>query len=337
MIMSAEYEYILWNNVHVLRSWFVSTYNIPYDVNIDRAIINRLSNNYYGEINLNQAVNAKLNEILNIKATTSIDIKVEKSEFVVNLIYKTCSHRLSNHMYEKLKIFNKSDELIFCIVSRYRLFEDIDEKILYPEEVNDMLMINFDVSFECFTSPLETYFSNYYSKFDIDKYFNSKGSFFDNILTGGSYLCNPPITMQNKVIKYIEETLKKTQVATSFIVFSLTRCLPINKQYVRQVCTIIKKTNKVNFWYKIEGQVYYNNYPEMYVIFIQNDEGFKRWKPTFNKMTKLRDVFDIDLDFVPQNYVYPIYITVNNKEVMIRNKTQAKKILKRVFKPEMML
>ena len=46
---------------------------------------------------------------------------------------------------------------------------------------------------ECFASPLNAYFANFCSAFvDTDRWFGSRGSFFDFAPREGSYECNPP-------------------------------------------------------------------------------------------------------------------------------------------------
>ena len=59
----------------------------------------------------------------------------------------------------------------------------------------DSLVKNFNITLECFASPLNSRLENYCSAFsDIDCYFGSYGSFFEISLTEGSYQANPPFT-----------------------------------------------------------------------------------------------------------------------------------------------
>lgn len=52
---------------------------------------------------------------------------------------------------------------------------------------------DFDVSCECFASPLNSHFTSYCSAFpDIDQYFGSLGSFFSFYPRQGSFQANPP-------------------------------------------------------------------------------------------------------------------------------------------------
>eukprot|EP00116_Pleurobrachia_bachei_P004422 sb/3464684/ len=64
-----------------------------------------------------------------------------------------------------------------------------------PRKAFDLLNRKFGVTFECFASPLNCYFSQYCSAFpDIDCYFGSRGSFFEFKPKSGSFQANPPFS-----------------------------------------------------------------------------------------------------------------------------------------------
>lgn len=62
-----------------------------------------------------------------------------------------------------------------------------------PVTVFECLHRHFSVSFECFASPLNSYFRQYCSAFgDTDSYFGSRGSFLDFKPVSGSFQVYPP-------------------------------------------------------------------------------------------------------------------------------------------------
>lgn len=64
-----------------------------------------------------------------------------------------------------------------------------------PHKAFDLLNRKFRVTFECFASPFNCYFSQYCSAFpDIDCYFGSRGSFFEFRPKSGSFQANPPFS-----------------------------------------------------------------------------------------------------------------------------------------------
>ena len=82
------------------------------------------------------------------------------------------------------------------------------------------------ITTELFASPLNHYFNDYYSLFEIDKFFGSKGSCLNNeILPTGIYEANPPfieIVMEEcakNLIKSIE--LAKVNNEDFFCLFLL--------------------------------------------------------------------------------------------------------------------
>ena len=80
-----------------------------------------------------------------------------------------------------------------------------------PHKAFDLLERRFHVTFECFASPFNCYFSQYCSAFpDIDCYFGSRGSFFDFKPKSGSFQANPPfseevmLAMANHMISLLD-------------------------------------------------------------------------------------------------------------------------------------
>eukprot|EP01066_Platyproteum_vivax_P013244 Platyproteum_vivax@DN6005_c0_g1_i3.p1 len=119
-------------------------------------------------------------------------------------------------------------ELVYCLLLRYNtLIKDsrAGAQVALVESVFDFLKCHLDVSVECFASPLNCYYSSFYSAFpDIETYFGSMGSFFDQTsLPTGSYALHPPFTEEviNATAVQIQRMLHKTDphVPVSLVVF----------------------------------------------------------------------------------------------------------------------
>jgi hypothetical protein len=81
---------------------------------------------------------------------------------------------------------------------------------------------------ECFASPLNHVFDQYFSVFDEDSLFNGRGNFFRNIEqnggclpNGGSYEMNPPFeeTILNKVAAIVRKTFMQRECTARLVLF----------------------------------------------------------------------------------------------------------------------
>ena len=91
-----------------------------------------------------------------------------------------------------------------------------------PPAVAEALSDNFGASHECFASPLNHHYQDYFSAFpDTDRWFGSHGSFFESYPIEGSFECNPPfagLTAQ-QIGNHIDRLLRSTDRPLSFTVF----------------------------------------------------------------------------------------------------------------------
>lgn len=85
------------------------------------------------------------------------------------------------------------DTLILIIIFRYQLLGSNNYQLgVLPKIINKMNK-DYNLNFECFASSINASFKNYCSiYYDIEKFFGSKGNFFDINLIEGSYGFNPP-------------------------------------------------------------------------------------------------------------------------------------------------
>lgn len=91
-----------------------------------------------------------------------------------------------------------------------------------PVKVFECLQRCFEVTFECFASPLNCYYSQFCSAFaDTDGYFGSRGNILEFKPIHGSFEANPPFSEELMVamIDHFEALLEESDEALSFIVF----------------------------------------------------------------------------------------------------------------------
>jgi hypothetical protein len=128
---------------------------------------------------------------------------------------------------------NILDNYIFCLVFRYSHMDSGNQQLSINANIKDMYK-KCGVNFELFGSAINTLSHHYCSLFyDIEKYFGSKGNFFDFDIKKGIFWCNPPYDdtiMTNTALKIINCLEKSTM--SSPIVFLIT--IPIWDIYTQQ-------------------------------------------------------------------------------------------------------
>ena len=119
-------------------------------------------------------------------------IKDNRQENIINNIL------IPNYIYEKLKNnYNgpqgKMDEYIWIIIYRYQLLGSNNNQLGVLPNVLKKMQNDFGLNFECFASSINSTFNEYCSLYyDVEKYFGSKGSFFNLQPLKGAYGFNPP-------------------------------------------------------------------------------------------------------------------------------------------------
>jgi hypothetical protein len=99
---------------------------------------------------------------------------------------------------------------IFTMARRYETLGAAGYQAALPGAAFEALRAKFGVSFECFASPLNSYYERYCSAFpDTDRAFGSVGSFFEFRPRCGSFEANPPFTpaLIHATIAHIEQLL----------------------------------------------------------------------------------------------------------------------------------
>nr|CAG4635320.1 EOG090X02BU [Artemia franciscana] len=117
---------------------------------------------------------------------------------------------------------------VWCLLKRYNTFfglnpnEGQSTQGALPVTVFECLNKHFGVTFECFASPMNSYFKQYCSAFpDTDGYFGSRGSFLDFKPISGSFEANPPFCeeLMNAAVTHMEHLLANSPEPLSFVIF----------------------------------------------------------------------------------------------------------------------
>jgi len=212
---------------------FDPLYNLPTDDEI---------NNLYDDFkytldidvsNLNIDIKNKFNDIMNkLKNYNNNNIKYkyeyleDEKKYIYKIenytnIFATMNNNNQDYDYElDVKIFNKlekeysGDDIhkhILMGLIRYDTLDSGAEQYVVDLKYKKQLK-KYGMNFECFGSMFNHYYDNYCSMFyDIEKYFNSKGSFFGISINSGMFMANPPYdnNLLDKMYNHIKKFHKK--------------------------------------------------------------------------------------------------------------------------------
>ena len=122
---------------------------------------------------------------------------------------------INNTLFKKLFDRTHNVNLVFILFLRYKSLNSNNQQLAVYESFYRDLQEHLRLNFELFGSAINTIFPNYCSLFyDIEKYFGSKGSFFDYPLKEGFYVANPPYD-ENIMFKMTNHILDTLSIATS--------------------------------------------------------------------------------------------------------------------------
>jgi len=225
-------DYSFPNNYNNIESLKTTLYDLcKYDINILNIsekidnIIDNLKNNYNKmlyilkkyktsdiylksinnyEIIKKNIIIKKENNIENKSNFIKIYIKIPY--FINNIKLKKILNNIiiPNNVYDKLcnhyiNDDNNIDKYIWCLIFRYQILGSNNHQLSILPHIIKKLYSDYNLNFECFASSINFTCNNYCSiYYDIEKYFGSKGNFFNLDLKEGVYLCNPPF--QKEVI-----------------------------------------------------------------------------------------------------------------------------------------
>ena len=120
--------------------------------------------------------------------------------------------------------------------SYFRGTENYGLHAALPAPTFRLLAEKFNVTFECFASPLNCFYKQFCSAFpDVDCYFGSRGSFFDFKPKSGSFQANPPFSEEVMLgmVHHMDFLLKGIDSdSTCVIARAIILCLHVSLQYV---------------------------------------------------------------------------------------------------------
>lgn len=237
------------NNVNFLKIIFNDL--IKFDKNIVNAdekidfILNNLVNTYEYNLNLlNNYKNSKYfkknkrNFILKLVLKNK-DSNGDFYKFKIKFIFGIKDIRLANildNLYIPVKVYermksrftgntNFMDEYIWIILFRYYLLGSNNHQLGILPEILDKMVNDMNLNFECFASSVNSHLPNYCSiYYDVEKYFGSKGSFFNLKPHYGTYSFNPPyqIDVINNGINILLNHLEKARSNNKELNFIIT-------------------------------------------------------------------------------------------------------------------
>ncbi|KAK7921801.1 hypothetical protein WMY93_008703 [Mugilogobius chulae] len=207
--------------------------------------------------------------------------------------------------------FEKFLSRVWCLLKRYQVMfgsgcnEGSGLQGALPVSVFEILHKHFGVSFECFASPLNSYFKQFCSAFpDIDGFFGSRGPFLSFSPVSGSFEANPPFCeeLMDAMVSHFEELLSSSSEPLSFVVFvpdwrdpetpALTRME--SSRFLREQLHVAAYEHE----YRSGSQhvckkedMSYRAVHGTAVLFLQNDAGFVKWAPTAERLSELSAAF----------------------------------------------
>lgn len=269
-----------------------------------------------------------------VKVVPPVVVLVDKNSGITHVRYKNDSIAIKTLYLQKLehlyRLNMKADPgsqviqeslllpRIYCLLKRYQSMmgdscrgEGHCHEISLSLPVMDCLRKEFEVSFECFASPLNCFFKHFCSPFsDTDSYFGSRGSFLEFYPISGSFVCHPPVQedLILSTVDHVEACLRNSREdPLSFVVV-----LPdfkadqeesdkavaklMGSQFKRESFSLpaFQHEFKTGFQHVLnqKEEMLKSQYPTVVVI-LQNDSGFLKWGPTPQRLDNLIDSFNI--------------------------------------------
>ncbi|CAL1612942.1 unnamed protein product [Knipowitschia caucasica] len=207
--------------------------------------------------------------------------------------------------------FDKFLSRVWCLLKRYQVMfgsgcnEGTGLQGALPVPVFEVLHKHFGVSFECFASPLNSYFKQFCSAFpDIDGFFGSRGPFLSFSPVSGSFEANPPFCEEfmDAMVTHFETLLSSSSEPLSFSVFVPNWREPLTPALSRMESSrFLREQIHVEAYeheYRSGSQhlckredMSYRAVHGSTVLFLQNDAGFSKWPPSPERVSELCAAF----------------------------------------------
>lgn len=191
---------------------------------------------------------------------------------------------------------------MWVLYKRYSSFTEVDKQSVslqaaIPYKLMKFMNRNFGVDFECFASPLNSYFGRYCSTFiDTDRNFGSEGNFFRFYPTTGSFEANPPFCefLMKNMVTHIDMLLSNSDEPLSFIVFvprwEDAEAIIQMKNSRYHTGEVVAKARK--HVYRSNDQL--REFPaihETLIFFLQNSAGAIKWPGSQQKIQAMLESF----------------------------------------------
>lgn len=192
------------------------------------------------------------------------------------------------------------NEKIFCILCRYEGIKGVGSQCALPGAVFESIHKYLGSTIECFASPLNCRFENYYSAFPaLEQHFGSLGSFFSSFsdIKHGSFEANPPFVPE--IMSFMEETIHSLLEDKSKGPLSFLIIVPDwgGTNSIAEVC-MNSKFNRASSRISASQHVFADGAQhrvsdrwrpsswDTSVILLQNDRGKSKWPMTADQLTE---------------------------------------------------
>lgn len=175
-------------------------------------------------------------------------------------ISKTLYDRLADmYQYTRIGFPDYMDNCIWHMCLMYHMLDGKSLQWAVPKYVFKYLTREFGCVTELFASPLNANYKRYYSLFDIDRKFGSKGSFFDapnRDFKSGCYQINPPFIdvifteTSTRVLKYLEDAdIDGRELTFIYIMPDWDNLSGFDMLYTSKYCARVIRVNAGEHYY----------------------------------------------------------------------------------------
>ena len=192
----------------------------------------------------------------------------------------------------------------FALLARYDTIGGAGYQAAMPEPAFDYLTATYNVTTECFASPLNCYLPHFHSAFpDTDGCFGSHGSFFGLRCSEGSYESNPPFLELNMccnalMVLLLLERAQHAQSSLQFVVVwpgwddTPGYTLLMDSGYCRRFLSLGKHEHTYKEGYQHRStQLYRSSQAKSFVFWMQTSEAMRRYPVTDNDVAVFRQRF----------------------------------------------
>jgi len=216
---------------------------------------------------------------------------------LINLFGKNNSNRHTDKQLSNVPL----DEIIFCLLLRYKTLNLNTFGLAVPSKVLDMASKELNIKTELFASPLNHHLPQYGSIFrDLEKYFKSWGSFFNIKIKRGHYEVNPPFDEEiiRLTIKRLIITLESTKKPILILLiipawktknnYGVYQGYKLLQEHNHLITFQIKLKKNEHLYYNYDRD-YYMRACDSYVLILQNESSQK----IFKSQEKIEKVIDV--------------------------------------------